>query len=328
MLVVLFVFLLELITGVGADDVLVRLGLLEQKVDDHEARLKVIEEKLGITLPTDPCSGVVCQDSEKTCPDGFVSKCSNSCTDGVCSQCTPSCVSHEGDTRPVIVFQLDDLQAWWLESESSKVVDLHIQKGIPVTLGVIPEDLMSRNGYSGSITENLKKWNKNNKNVVEAAVHTYDHCCSYNGWSLDQQTNDIKKGKAIFDQLGITTYSFVPAYDWGDANTPKAIVNAGLLIGMDALNNGYLDSLKDPMIIEDGAWYGYGFTTFDYNTISKMIDSKIGSSGRDYFVFGFHQQDLQTSSRRSQYSALLDKLKSSGKYRFMTAKQYYDYKNK
>lgn len=270
----------------------------------------------------DLCKDIVCIDSTKLCPDGFTAKCENTCSNGICSQCVPSCIGHESN-RSIVIFQMDDLQAWWLEDKSAIVVNGLISRQIPVTLGVIPYDFSERDGVKGGIVENLKNWTKNYGNVVEAAVHTYNHN-DYSGWSLQQQTDDIKKGKAEFDKRGIPIWSFVPAYNWGNANTPQAIVNAGLLIGIDGLENPYIDSSKNPMILEDGAWYGDDFSKWDFAIVSKLIDSNVKERG--YYIIGFHQQDLQTNSQRTAFYLFLNKIKSSGKYRFMTAKQYYDYK--
>lgn len=47
------------------------------------------------TIPPDPCDSVPCEDSERKCPDGYVSFCSNFCYgEGICSQCTPDCSGH------------------------------------------------------------------------------------------------------------------------------------------------------------------------------------------------------------------------------------------
>jgi peptidoglycan/xylan/chitin deacetylase (PgdA/CDA1 family) len=327
--VAIFLIAINLAAMTGADDVLLRLIGLESKVQDHDDRLKVIEDKLGITPPSpplvDPCIGIACSDSTTACPDGFVSKCANACNDGICSSCIPSCAGHD-KKLPVVILQFDDLQAWWLEKESAVVVDEHIKRGMPVTLGVIPSGLSQRDGVKGGIVENLKNWTENYPGLVEAAVHTYDHD-SYSGWSLEKETADIKKGKLEFDKRNISTWSFVPAFDWGNKYVPQAIVDAGLLIGIDASENPYVDSVKDPMIIENGAWYGKGYTSFDYTSVSSMIDNNLKNTGKDYFVLGYHQQDLTTNTKRQQFNTLLDRLKSSGKYRFMTAKQYYDYRN-
>jgi hypothetical protein len=348
----------------GADDTLMRLIGLENRVNTIDARLKVLEDMHGIIPPdkcngitcedttttcwdgyqakctntctngvcstcipdctghTNPCEGITCQDSNKICPDGYNSKCSNTCQQGICSSCIPSCVGHENN-KAIVILQMDDLQAWWLEKESAIVVDGLIARQIPVTLGVVPAGMNERDGVKGGIVENLKNWTKNYPQYVESAVHTYDHD-DYSGWSLSQQVSDIKKGKAMFDTRGIPTWTFVPANSWGNSNTPNAIVQSGLLIGLDGLENPYIDSYKNPMILEDGAFYGYGYS-WDYNKITSLIDNNWKERG--YYVLGFHQQDLTFSSSRTTFFGIIDKLKASGKYRFMTAKQYYDYKN-
>ena len=47
--------------------------------------------------PTNLCSGVTCQPTKTTCPDGFVASCTPACdsTTGKCGTCTPSCAGHE-----------------------------------------------------------------------------------------------------------------------------------------------------------------------------------------------------------------------------------------
>jgi len=49
---------------------------------------------------TDPCEGVVCEDSSTVCPDGATVTCSNSCAEGSCTSCTPDCTGHEAPPDP------------------------------------------------------------------------------------------------------------------------------------------------------------------------------------------------------------------------------------
>jgi hypothetical protein len=52
----------------------------------------------GVQAPeTNPCSGAVCGESTKTCPDGFISVCSNPCDSGTgeCMDCVPDCGGHD-----------------------------------------------------------------------------------------------------------------------------------------------------------------------------------------------------------------------------------------
>jgi hypothetical protein len=56
------------------------------------------EEKIvlcAIIESTNPCKDVTCQNSEKTCPDGYKATCPNTCSEGTCSSCDPDCTGHE-----------------------------------------------------------------------------------------------------------------------------------------------------------------------------------------------------------------------------------------
>lgn len=316
-------------------DLETRVFLLETRVSDHETRIQALEAICNVNqTPTDPCFGVICQPNTQTCPDGFRATCENTCFTGQCTNCTPDCSQHQlpppptTDNRTIVIMDMDDMQAWWLESTAKKIGDLHIQKGIPLTIGAIAEGLAERDGVVDGFTETLQKWNTENKDVIEIAAHTFDHCCSYSGWTLTKQVTDIKKAKAEFAKFGINTTTFIPAYDWGNSNTVLAINQSGFLVGLDAQENYYVENkTREPMILEGGNWYGAGFSKWDYATISKMIDDSIKRTGKDYFVLAFHQQDFQSSSSINSFSLFLDQIKSSGKYRFMTATQYYRHKN-
>ncbi len=242
----------------------------------------------------------------------------------------PKVVSPEG----VVIFQMDDVQAGWLEKEAQKLVDgYHIAKEIPVTLGVIPESL--KENWSG-ITGPLKKWHRDNKDLVEIAVHTYNHQ-DYAGMSLEEQIADIKKGIQIFNDVGIDDIrTFVPAMSWGNEYTPEAIRNAGLKIGLNGLANWEVDEvdyLKEPVILHDGVFYkneGDGFDEWDFGLIRDKVDN--GIARRGYFVVGYHQQDFDPEnvskevyeSRFEAFGKFLDDIKGTGKYNFMTAGQYVD----
>ena len=273
----------------------------------------------------DFCQDITCQPSEQTCEDGYLATCENTCSLGVCSDCTPDCTGHDlPSDKGVIVFQLDDIQAWWLEDVAEKLVEIHIEEEIPVTLGVVAKGLNYRVSNPDSIANDLKRWHNNNRDIVETAVHTYDHD-DYSRWSLNRQTRDIKKGKRIFNNMGIEVTTFVPAYNWGNSNTAQAILNAGLRIGLDAGDNPYIDSMDNPMILENGIWYDYGFSSWDFNSIEDRIDLGIEKEG--YFIIGYHQQDFSSNSEFTQFANFLQDMKDSNKYTFMTTKQYYEYKN-
>ena len=63
-----------------------------QKVEGQKSISNIPENK---THAKNLCEKIVCQNSSKTCLDGFVSTCKNTCTEGVCSSCEPSCGGHD-----------------------------------------------------------------------------------------------------------------------------------------------------------------------------------------------------------------------------------------
>ena len=229
-------------------------------------------------------------------------------------------------SQPVI-FQLDDLQAWWLEDTAERLVEAHIDKEVPVTLGVVPVDLHYREGDADGLTEKLKIWHKDNRNLVEIGLHTIKHD-DYAEWELPRQKRDIEEGLSAFNDLGINKLTtFVPANSWGNEHTPQAIDAAGLYIGMDGLENPYIDSTKNPMILEDGIWHGKDFNDWDFAALEDRLDKRIEKRG--YVLISYHQQDFDGAldADFEKFGDFLQDLKDSGKYKVMTSKQYYEHLN-
>lgn len=233
-----------------------------------------------------------------------------------------------------VIFRMDDVQAGWLEEEAAKLVKIHIEKNIPITLGVIPELLYKIEGEPNSITENLKKWDKNNKNLVEIAGHSYAHeeDLNYENMDLDEQVEDIEKCKRALNDLGINPITFILPYNCGNEYTPQAIKDGGFKIGISTPKNPYIDidRIKDPMILEGGIEYkkdfnGFNFSDWDAGDVSNFIDS----DDKDYIVVAYHQQNFdpeKTSEKDWQeFENFLEDMKGMEKYSFMTAKQYYNH---
>ena len=239
--------------------------------------------------------------------------------------CKRECVQQE--QKGVIIFQLDDVQAGWLEDKATRLVEIHINKEVPVTLAVIPLYLKDRNQIPNSITENLKSWNKNNKNVIEIAQHSYNHSISYSSLSLSQQIEDINMGKSIFSDLGIDVNAFVPPFDWGNQDTPAAISSAGFKVALNSQENAFIDSSKNPMILERGIMKNREFNEWSISSVESKIDNLIKDDG--YAIVHYHQQDFENASDAdfNTFAEFLQDLKDSGKYKFMTASQYYNYVN-
>ena len=92
----------------------IKIGLTEETGTEKETPTEVQPEALPETEPQipkppepteplepasptpqpDPCEGITCPDSVRTCPDGFKARCRNACTGGACSVCMPDCSGH------------------------------------------------------------------------------------------------------------------------------------------------------------------------------------------------------------------------------------------
>jgi len=296
------------------------------RLNGLENRIAYLESLHGVDYQ---CIDVVCSNTELTCPDGAVLSCENSCSKGKCGGCELSCTGHglmPGE-KGIIIFRMDDVQAWWKEAEAKTLVRNHMGKGVPVTLGVISRDLEAREGVAGSITEKLKEWDANNSDMVDIGIHGYNHSVNYSGLSLEEQVEDINLAKQVFDNLGIEVVSFVAPFDGGNEYTPQAMVDTGLKVWPQGVENPLIDSLNNPMVLEEGIMYGREFSNWSYAEVNGLIDERINEQG--YLVITYHQQDFDVADRTGfkNFRLFLRALVKSGKYEFMTAEQYYDYVN-
>ena len=236
------------------------------------------------------------------------------------------CNPNHNYEEKAVIFRMDDLQGWWLEEEANKLVNIHIENNIPITLGVVSGCLHERVGEPNSITENLKKWNRDNKNLVEIASHSHNHE-NYETWSLDKQVEDIKKSKEELNNLGINPVTFIPPYNWGNEYTPQAINDAGFKIGVGTPENPYIDSIKNPMILEGGIEFKSNFKDFNFSDWDAWdVSDFIDSDEKPYMVVAYHQQDFDGASENEfkKFGEFLKEMKNMGKYSFMTAKQYHN----
>mmetsp|Transcript_3488 Transcript_3488/g.5439 ORF Transcript_3488/g.5439 Transcript_3488/m.5439 type:complete len:1094 (+) Transcript_3488:90-3371(+) len=138
----------------------------------------------------------------------------------------PSTTSRPTQTpmRPVVVFRLDDVQAWWCESIARMVIDLFLQKQIPVNLGVLGMHL----SQSSDLVTYLQRVSASP--LVEIADHSYSHA-SFAGKSFDWQQNDLASTNAqIFSATGVVASTFIAPYNTFDDNTFLAMKSEGMNI--------------------------------------------------------------------------------------------------
>ncbi|MBI2664469.1 fibronectin type III domain-containing protein [Candidatus Woesearchaeota archaeon] len=283
-----------------------------------------------VKLPEQPnlCENVVCADNQVVCEDGYVASCSNSCIErsGSCTNCVASvaCIGHYLSTPTnVVIMQVDDFSNGYLNDIAIELTELHITKGVPITVAVIAQGLESGLGNYNGLTEHLRRWDAQNNDSVAIALHTFNHQ-SYSGWNLSQMVEDIQKGLDVFNLVGLYTEAFVPAFDWAGPELPQAILDSGLKIGMDGLPNPNIESLYNPMILEDGEIYRYTFSSWDPDYLFPLIDAKLAE--QNYTLVQYHHNDF-TGGNYTPLIHFLDAVKAAadaGNYTLMTGEQYYD----
>jgi len=173
--------------------------------------------------------------------------------------------------RKYIAFRDDDVAPFTSLEPLEAVNQVHIDEGVPVTLGIIPHppregqegNELLQDGpfhtYMGSIASNP---------LFEFAQHGYTHQdiapspegpSEFYGRPYAAQYNAIKQGRDDITQaFGVTPTSFLPPFDKSDNNTLKAAQALGFTEYSTAfvdvnMNQGYKEGIKvDTISIELG----------------------------------------------------------------------------
>jgi hypothetical protein len=227
--------------------------------------------------------------------------------------------------KKVVIFEMDDVQVDWLESLSIDLINLHIEKKVPVLCGVIPNNLTNPDVGGGYLPTYLKNVDGNYSDLVEIGQHGYTHSASemLQGMSYDEQKDIINKGLQILVSMGITPSTFIPPYGNASNITVDVAEDLGFQIFAD-INPGLS---SDKMLILDNyvsltAQAGGGNVTIKTpEQIMAEIDQK-ASAGPVIVLYQFFDFRVNTESKLSEFGEVLEVLKNSGKYLFLTPRQY------
>lgn len=131
----------DLSDNVVNKDIIVNKNIVESlekpKIEENIEQPKIEDEKkpssMKIEEEIDLCEYVICQNSKKTCPDGFVASCSNSCSQGICSNCDPDCSEHQIQEESIqdqeeSIQENQDQQKESQESKTSETPQTEYQK--------------------------------------------------------------------------------------------------------------------------------------------------------------------------------------------------------
>jgi hypothetical protein len=126
--------------------------------------------------------------------------------------------------NPVVIFRLENAQAWWCEDITQIIIDLFLEEGIALNVGVIgqnlDEDTFTAN-YLSSIASNP---------LIEFVPNSFVHE-SYEGQTYSWQSVDMANNNAMITKVtGAIPNSFIPPYNLYDTTTVDSCLANGMQI--------------------------------------------------------------------------------------------------
>ena len=228
--------------------------------------------------------------------------------------------------KKILLFVMDDVQIDWLESTSISLIDLHLEKEVPATLGVIPFNFDVLNVGGGFLAENIMNLNTNYFDLFEIAQNGYTHneIEELENKSLQEQKTIIEKGLNILNFLGIEPITFDPPFGSVDETTLKVLDELGFKVVIDlygSLQSEEFTVLDSVIFLAEQK---------DDDTVLKSAEQLMAEidqkSDEEVVIILYQIHDFLTDStgKFSEFSQVLDELITSKKYMFRTAKQYYE----
>jgi hypothetical protein len=226
--------------------------------------------------------------------------------------------------RKVVIFQMDDVQVDWLESLSINLTELHIQKQVPVLCDVIPNNLDNPDVGGGYLPIYLENVNMDYSDLVEIGLHGYTHNASemLQGMSYEEQKDIIEKGLQIFDSMEIIPSTFIPPFGSADNTTVEVAED----LGFQTFSSIYGGLSSDKILILDNyisltTGEGRNVTIKTPEQLMSEIDQN-ESPEPVMVLYQFFDFQSDTENKLLEFADVLDVLKDSGKYVFMTPRQY------
>ncbi|MEO9294162.1 MAG: chitobiase/beta-hexosaminidase C-terminal domain-containing protein, partial [Nitrososphaera sp.] len=203
-----------------------------------------------------------------------------------------------------VIFRLDDIQDWWLNSVQNAVMDNFITKQEKVSLGIV----MNFVGNDASVVNKVRTGHS--QGYFELVSHGWNHV-DYSALSLQDQQNTLGQANQKMSSLwGRSTYIFIPPYNTFNNDTQKALQNLGMkvlssefdLLAPYVQSNQVFKSQTGSNIKDSFGLYELpqqvGFYNYDFDpphknsidTIMNQVTNRINSHG--YAVVTLHPQDF------------------------------------
>jgi peptidoglycan/xylan/chitin deacetylase (PgdA/CDA1 family) len=195
---------------------------------------------------------------------------------------------------------------------------------MPVLCDVIPNNLDNPDVGGGYLPIYLQNVSGNYSDLVEIGLHGYTHNSSemLQGMSYDEQRDIVEKGLQIFNSLGIIPSTFIPPFGSADNTTVKVAED----LGFQSFSSIYGGLFSEKMLILDNylsltSGQGGNVTIKTPEQLMSEIDQNEGPEPV-MVLYQFFDFQGDTENKLLEFGDVLDVLKDSGKYVFMTPRQY------
>ncbi|MEO9363890.1 MAG: chitobiase/beta-hexosaminidase C-terminal domain-containing protein [Nitrososphaera sp.] len=196
-----------------------------------------------------------------------------------------------------VVFRLDDVQDYWIDSVQAAVMDKFIGKNAKLTLG----EIMNFFGNDPIVVDKTRQGG----GLFEYALHGWNHD-DYTTFSQSKQQSELQKANDKMQSLyGKKSNIFITPYNVFNADTLVAMQNLGIkIISADTFASYYEDNLSTPLApVADsrGIYHAPETAAFSewtnnqhFQLTSSQILSEIDSSiaDRGWAVVTLHPQDF------------------------------------
>ncbi|HXY87661.1 MAG TPA: DUF2334 domain-containing protein [Candidatus Acidoferrales bacterium] len=195
-----------------------------------------------------------------------------------------------------VIFRDDDAAPWNQLDTLKRINQIHIDKNIPVTLGIVPHPSLVKPGnlfYADpQFFEYMKSISSNP--LFEFAQHGYTHHdnsgpphqSEFYGRSYSDQYQTIKKGLLDFiNAFGVKPTTFIPPWNRGDNNTLKALKSLGFTEYSSSSDDFNIDTGY-----KDGIWVDSYSIVLDDTTLpsAKNITERLLSDGQTNTIIVFY----------------------------------------
>ncbi len=215
------------------------------------------------------------------------------------------------------IIRVDDIQSYFLEDLSIKMMEDAKARGIPLSLGLIPKSMEE----STPIYQYLKK----NLCWLEIAQHGWDHAGvtpdtpEFAGIDMATAAADIERGMVVLEKLTEDPIvTFIPPLNIVSDDARKALAAAGIKI----------------VSSEGSALFDYDATTFNFMTDTLnspetvLRDCALHVANTTFCVIMVHPLDFATNNeldpaKYAAYLDILDNLKAAN-YTFVRFKDLVD----